>query len=149
MAKFERSQEVKAIAGELILEHHKHLSSARIAYLFADRGSKKLGKVLVGKAAKASDLIAHFGQVDFIIIINRETWDALTLRQRDALVDHELCHCRMTLTKKGETRWWIRSHDVEEFAEVIERHGLWEPDLEKFVKASLQAELPLAASRGS
>lgn len=143
MAKFERSQEVKAIAEELILNHHEHLSAARIAYLFADRGSKKLGKVLVGKAAKASDLIAHFGQVDFVIIINRETWDALTLRQRDALVDHELCHCRMTKTKTGETRWWIRSHDVEEFAEIIERHGLWFPDLEKFVKAGQQVALPI------
>jgi hypothetical protein len=144
MARFERSQEVKAIAEELIASHHDHLSKARIAYLFADRGSKKLGKVLVGKATKASDLIAHFGQVDFIIVINRETWTALTIRQRDALVDHELCHCRMTITKTGEIRWWIRSHDVEEFSEIIERHGLWFPDLEKFVAASRQVELPIA-----
>ena len=144
MAKFERSQEVKAIAEELILNHHEHLSKARIAYLFADRGSKKLGRVMMGRAAKASDLIAHFGQVDFIVVINRETWTALTIRQRDALVDHELSHCRMTITKTGEVRWWIRAHDVEEFAEIIERHGLWFPDLERFAKASQQMGLPIS-----
>ena len=31
--------------------------------------------------------------------------------------------------------WRVRGHDVEEFEEIVARHGVWKRDLEKFVEA--------------
>ena len=33
-------------------------------------------------------------------------------------------------------------HDLEEFTGVVQRHGLWRPEVEFFIKAGQQASLP-------
>jgi hypothetical protein len=37
----------------------------------------------------------------------------------------------------------IAPHDVEEFAAIIRRHGLWKEDVKLFARAVRQCELPL------
>lgn len=56
----------------------------------------------------------------FLICIAADTWPGLTAAQRTAVVDHELCHC--VVDSDGPT---TIGHDYEEFAAIIERHGLW------------------------
>ncbi|WP_420469261.1 putative metallopeptidase [Bacillus licheniformis] len=34
----------------------------------------------------------------------------------------------------------MREHDVEEFSEIIERHGLWEKGIESFAAAVREAD---------
>ena len=31
--------------------------------------------------------------------------------------------------------WRVRGHDVEEFEEIVARHGVWKRDLERFAEA--------------
>ena len=33
--------------------------------------------------------------------------------------------------------WRIRKHDLEEFREIVARHGTWKGDIEKFAEALL------------
>lgn len=36
--------------------------------------------------------------------------------------------------------WSIREHDVEEFSDVIRRHGLWDTGIERFAEAVREAD---------
>lgn len=64
-------------------------------------------------------------------------WQEMTALQREAYMDHELCHCDF---KMGYAR--MRDHDIEEFHCIVERYGLWKPDLAKFGEAIEQHLLP-------
>lgn len=57
-------------------------------------------------------------------------------RQRRALVDHELCHCRL----EGDDPE-IVPHDIEEFNVIIQRHGVWLPSMEDTSRAFRQEPL--------
>lgn len=68
----------------------------------------------------------------FAITIHLEAWCKLLASQKKALVDHELCHCFMEFDENNEPKLSMRGHDIEEFADIVARHGLWKQDLEDF-----------------
>ncbi|MDQ7790047.1 MAG: putative metallopeptidase, partial [Clostridia bacterium] len=124
-SKFVDAPEVEKIAHDLLEEHHGHLAEARVCYLFRLGPWASKGDVVLGKAYKVSDRDKYLHGYDFLIVINKDYWPALTEDQRVALVDHELCHCsRGEDTSDGFPKWEIRNRTVEEFVEVIRRHGL-------------------------
>jgi len=138
--------DVEQIATRLILEYHPHLIPARILYLFTDAARSKAGRVVLGSAKRLSALEQFLTRedeedaqtaYDFIILMSSEEWQLLTPTQREALVDHELMHCTV-----GKNGWALRGHDVEEFREIIERHGFWKQDLQQFADAVEQLRLP-------
>jgi len=106
--------------------------------------------VKLAEATRAGDLDRQLHGWDFIILLNREEWlgAEFSRAQMLSLVDHELCHCAARLDKYGEQvqdsegrgSWRIRRHDVEEFVEVVRRHGLWKADLEQFARAAGRKE---------
>jgi hypothetical protein len=68
------------------------------------------------------------------------------------VIDHELCHAQVSMDSNGEpktdengrTVYRTRKHDIEEFKEVVARHGLYKSDVESFAKAILaDADRPL------
>lgn len=82
----------------------------------------------------------------FVIEIASDMWGTddelgnrfgLSDAQRVALVDHELCHC--TVNEDGVPT--LLHHDVEEFGQVVERHGLWKPDLAWFARQTSGAQV--------
>lgn len=145
---------------ELVERYHPMLAKARLC--LAWRRGEKLGPdghLHLGKAGKCADLHRQLHEYDWVIILNRDAFGTFTPAQRKALVDHELCHCRPACTKDGTQKrdaqdkalWRVRKHDVEEFAEVVQRHGLWKSDLEAFYQAAVSnAKAPLldAAPKG-
>ena len=42
--------------------------------------------------------------------------------------------------KDDPDNWYIQDHDVEEFSDVIRRHGLWDQGVEKFAEAVREVE---------
>ena len=141
-----RAHEVERLAQPIIDEHHTHLNGARILYLFTTQERKHHTKTVLATAQKTNALqrfLSSEGEEtseaghDFIILVGQAEWEELTLAQRVALVDHELCHCWMN--EKGD--YCLRSHDVEEFACIVHRHGLWKQDVKTF--ASVVQQLPL------
>lgn len=134
----EVTPDVLGIAAEVISHYHEALLDAKIGFIFQEEAGKKLGKIVLGNAAKVSDKQRVAGlDLDYIITIAEDMWQSLTLIQKRALVDHELCHCDFTI---GEAR--MRGHDVEEFTCIIQRYGLWKEDLVKLGLAVEQAKLP-------
>ena len=143
--------EVQEIAEPLITAHHEALRTAPIRYLFTLKPRKHQGRLTWGSLQLVGGLHAYLStentETYFVMLIDHERWIALSEEQRQALVDHELCHG--TMTPAGH--WALRTHDLEEFAEVLARHGLWRKDIEGFMRQAkqmllFQQESPSAAA---
>lgn len=136
----------KKIAEEIIPEYHSSLDDQGMAivYLFKKKAPKKGDTVNLGTASKRStkdQVVANIigGFCHFVITIGWDQWLLLDEDGRRALVDHELCHCEVDFDKKGNPVPKIRHHDIEEFDEIIERHGLWRRSIENTAKAMERA----------
>lgn len=144
---YRQAASVERIANQLIPEHHPHLVGEPIRYVFRDEHAKKGGKAVMGSARKISGLNAYLALGDetdvegedvdpfFVIEIAEDIWARLSLAQRKALVDHELSHCIIEPDAKGAPTLGLVAHDLEEFRTVVERHGLWMPDLVEMARA--------------
>lgn len=134
----EVTPDVIGIASEIISHFHPDLIDAKIGFIFQEEAGKKLGKIILGNASKVTDKQRVVGlDLDFIIVIARDMWQELESRQKKALIDHELCHCDFSL---GYAK--MRGHDIEEFTCIVERYGLWKPDLTRFGEVVNQQILP-------
>ena len=145
-SKYWPADDAKVIGQELIPQYHSHLAEATIIYVFVEKMKDK-GKVALAKLKPASAMEDYLGTVDFVMEINDETWKNLTPDQRTALVDHELCHGVSDVNDEGGITYGTKGHDVEEFFAIIERRGLWAPDLETFA-AVMAEQLPLELTGG-
>ena len=125
----------KLAEGEVIPKWHKTLREAAIAYLFKDGGMKHRGRTILAKIKKASPLEQHLTGFDLILIVNQEAWDKATERAKLALIDHELCHVVGLRNDAGDRDYRMRGHDLEEFEEILTRHGAWCDDIARFLKA--------------
>lgn len=118
-----------------IRKWHPHLMGASIAYLFADSISPKGGKVCLAKIRKATPVENFLNDYDLVLIVNAEYWHDLEERARLALVDHELCHVGAEISDDGTVTYRMIGHDLEEFADVVRRHGVWREDIRRFNEA--------------
>jgi hypothetical protein len=136
-SKFKPAPEVKRIADVLIAKYHPHLldPSVRMYYRWVEKAPKKNGKTVYGRASKvdglALSLVDHDGPC-FCIVISKDRWFMLSPAQRDALVDHQLCHCGLSEDNEPRAEMW--PHDLEEFRQIVQRHGLWLEDVEAMAK---------------
>lgn len=143
--------EVRTLAESIIAEHHPHLATASILYVMRYPSWKSKGNPVGGCARLATpfDRAALDDKaLAFVITLNAEEWERLPLPTQTALLDHELCHCEYDFNKESDddplAAYCIVGHDVEEFGDVIERHGLWTNDLQQFAdEVGRQLELQL------
>lgn len=147
MAKtYELAPEVERYGKKLVKKYHAHLDNYDIVYLFVDKASKKNKHVVMAKAGLAplfSRILADVGKgpaCHFVMIVAKPEWQGLDEKQREALVDHELCH--MGLNKDGDPT--LLQHDIQEFNAIIERHGLWYQDIKETSTVMKKAEEQLA-----
>lgn len=154
MSTYRPAPEVERIGNRLIAKHHTHLHGTRVEWVFRDEASRSGGRMVWGKARKKSGLdalLANPGVEDsddqdfFVIEVALDVWGLLSKPQQVALVDHELSHCRCEENEGGELRLLIAGHDVEEFGDVLARHGLWKPDLSLFMAKIGPTQLELFA----
>jgi hypothetical protein len=150
MSDFSFAPEVRKVADPLIEAHHRHLLryAVPIIYLFTDKPKKEKGKVAWGYVQKVAGIPAFLALVNdageslvgidefFVMVLDRVAWcEMLSDRQKKALVDHELCHLFAEIDEKtGNVSLSLRPHDVEEFGDVLARHGRWSRDVEILLK---------------
>lgn len=136
---YHAAPDAQAIADCLVLGIHDHLSAAIIGVIFREK-MKTRDRVVWGKAGKAGSKLEFFAGHDFVIEINWTVWRQLSPMQRLALIDHELCHFGREEDDKGERKWVLNSHSIEEFGDIVTRWGLWRSDLRAFASAITHAE---------
>lgn len=131
---------------ELIDTRHEHLREARIALLWCTNWKEDVdGNVTIGKTKLATDVDRELAPYDFAIMLSRAFMEdgLVTDVHRQALIDHELCHCRVKCREDGEPeydprgrmKFRLAKHDVEEFSANIEAFGVWKHNLETFASA--------------
>lgn len=142
--------EAYELLDELLTHFHAPLEGARIeiAWLRNVKADAD-GRLRLGKPIKSADLPRQLHGVDWIVALNRQAMGMFNSAQRRALIDHELCHVDLARNAKtGETRtdalgrtvMRVRKHDIEEFREVVRRHGLYTDDLKQFYENIVESE---------
>lgn len=140
--KYENAEAVEVIARSLIPSHHSELINANFRYIFKEKAGKKGGKIVAGTVKKMSDLMVHLLDCHFLMEIALDQWSTLDDQKRTALVDHLLERCVGEEDEKsGEMKWKTREPDVNEFASIIRRHGVWNADLVNFVSVGQSIDL--------
>lgn len=139
--------DLERIAEDLIDEYAEleHLADAKIVFLWKREGGKHLDQPKLGCCTKASGMVKHFAQADWVIWLAADhlMWAYFTRRQVEAALYHELLHAGEKTDEKGETRPSVEGHDAEMFCKEIERYGLWRQDLQLASRAFAGAQLPL------
>lgn len=131
--------EVIELAKKVIEKWHPDLEEASIAFIFRTEAPKNGNMVVYGTASRIKPEHQLLGlDHDFLIWLAQDKWYTLTDAQKVALIDHELCHCSFNEKDKPT----MVDHDIQEFACIIQRHGFWWPNPERFIEA-VQAALPM------
>jgi hypothetical protein len=137
MTEYYKAIEVADIARELIKKYHSALGSANIVFLFRDKAPKSKGNLTLGAARRTNPVEKTLTGYDFIIWIAEDEWSDLDMKERKALVDHELSHCG--LDENGN--WTTLEHDFTGFNAVLRRYGYWSGDLKRMKKSIEQMSL--------
>jgi hypothetical protein len=125
---------LKFTAKGIIEAHRPELMGVKIAYVFRDEASVSHGKVIVGKCYKVGprDIVLH--GFDFVVEIAQDVWAEATADFQQALMDHELGHIGLDgLDDDGMPKYYLRRHDIEEFSEILSRHGAYHGALMTFL----------------
>lgn len=134
---FSHSETIQRIAQGLIPNHHPELATARIMYVFVDKGASKGGRELFGKAQKLSGFVEWAVEHDFLITVAEDRWRELTAEQQLAVVDHLLESCTGEEEEgSGEMKWKVREPEIQEYASILDRHGAWNEGLQAFVEVA-------------
>lgn len=140
-----------ALLEDLVEHHHNpELLDARIALAWATAWRPDVdGRVVLGKLQKATDLARELAPYDLVVLLRQAFWTdpRVTDPQRRALLDHELCHATWRcddqgaplLDERGRYVYRTRKHDIEEFRCIVDRHGAWTADLERFARTLQEA----------
>lgn len=145
--RYTSADSVTDTVARLIKRDFTHLRDCRFTFLFRNNGWEAKGRTMLGQVRKVSEIdnaimSAEVGlePIDILMTLNGDEWKQLTTLQREAVIAHELCHVEL-----GEKGYELVPHDVEEFARVVKRYGLWKHDLQQMGDAAReyeQAHLP-------
>ncbi len=131
----------------LVAEHHEHLIEAKICLAWnLSWSADPDGRLILGKCKKADDLGRQLHGYDFVILLNQEVWECadFTAAMQNALMDHELCHAQVkrddpVFDELGKIVYRMKKHSLEEFREIVQRHGIWKDDIRAFMVTALKA----------
>lgn len=127
------------------LDYHTDLTNRRFACFFVKEPWQSGGGECWAQIKKRGELDRKISGHEILIKVAWTIWVALDDKQKLALVDHELCHLYEDLDS-GELKY--RGHDMEEFAEIIQRHGLWNEGVERFMDQAKQMAFDFSRTRG-
>lgn len=141
MEYYRAPEDVIALVHAVASEHHPHLGGHEIAVIMQSKATKSKGRVKLATTSlptpRLRPLLAD--DVAYVICIGQDTWDTADQATREAIVDHELCHCALDPDDGSAV---LRPHHYEEFAEIVSRRGFWRRD-----GAELAVQLALGIPR--
>jgi hypothetical protein len=139
------------IAASLIADHYPALQEAKLLWLLTSQTAQCRPKVLGPLDRYLTAALEADAEIepevedgyDLVCLLNETEWDAAdTTGRRRAFIDHRLAHISRTISPRDDVVWHIDRHPVEEWPEVVARHGAWTPKLRELVAAAGQ-QLPL------
>jgi hypothetical protein len=116
------AEQPEAIGKVLVEAIHKDLTHASIAYIFREK-MKTRDRVVWGKMVEGRRQALVLRRLRLRHGDQLAGLATLTDLQKVALVDHELSHGSREEDAKGEVKWVLQSHDIEEFTGIVNRWG--------------------------
>jgi len=131
---YTEAPDVEQVAQEVIKQEGIDLSMCKVRYV---KVYPYISKTTVGKCRVANNREHFFSNADYIIEMSGEIWDELDKDRRYILTWHELEHIHPEYSeKRGEYNFKTKRHDVEDFKNIIEKHGVdWFDDLKTIVSS--------------
>lgn len=128
----EDAPDVKSVAEEVIEDKNMDFSMCNISYI---KVYPNISKTKVGQCRVASRREHFYSGADYIISMSGDIWSELDDKRKYILTWHELEHIFPEFSEsKGEYNYKVRKHDIEDFADIIEEHGVnWFSDLKEIV----------------
>lgn len=148
--RWERRPDVESVVEYCVQRWHRHLEGATVVALGRPTPGKKLGREVWASLKIASPKeralwSEESEDIDYVLVVAVSVWNRIPAETRIALVDHELCHAA-GWDAEAEA-WLVRGHDVEEFGQVVERHGAWQETLRAFIETAQRVQLPQLSLR--
>jgi hypothetical protein len=143
-------RELRERSEALIAKHHPHLADKQILYLRTDAKTKCQPKLLgpFERFLSSGDAESVDEGAELVLVVNDQDWlYVCDTGKADAMADHLLSHVEEQEDKDGEKFLAIVKHPIEEFHDVITRHGLWRSELRHLGDIVRQLELPAPTSR--
>lgn len=139
----EAPESLVQVVEALVSTHHPHLEEARIGVVLRDTVGSSRGVPQQGGVQLVGAVHQVLLDLDFLVWVAADAWSGLTLSEKLALLDHQLCHCQMS-----QGRCYLRGHDVEEFQAIIERYGSYTPALQQAEEGLREASLRRLVQEG-
>lgn len=98
-------------------------SDVRIAYLSSQKEKKRNHKIIFAECHKVDEKYDWCCKYDFFIVVYEPNVIDFSDKQIEILIRHELHHVGIDYDGE-EIKYYVVPHDVEEFWEIINEHGL-------------------------
>ena len=126
------NQEIMDMVKNLVATKQPDLTLVvdEIAVVFQEKAGKKGGQVSLGSVQTASPLLNALCEEDykFIIKLPADEWHDLTHKQREALLFHFLCGCRVVEdAESGDIKCSVAPPDVDYYYDELDEYGDWRP----------------------
>jgi hypothetical protein len=134
----------------LVATNHPDLALCvdEIVIVFREKAGKAGGQVVLGNSKKVAAIANAIGNTDykFVLEIAADQWEnELTSRQKEALLDHLLCACRVDEDpKSGNIKYTVAKPDIAAYSDNVERYGMWFPREESEAGEDVADLLPSA-----
>lgn len=118
--------------GEAVIGEHPELAfihhyQVKIGYMVSNKKKKSSGRAVFADCRKVQDYYkAEFIPYDFLITVYQENCDAAAFTEEEyrILMFHELLHVRADMNDKGDIKFSVAPHDIEDFAVILRQYGL-------------------------
>ena len=118
---YEPSDELKALAEKVIKEQKLDISPAKVEYLLV---YPNVSKTVAGRCIRTGRELKFYSDMDYLIEMSGDLWDALEDSVRYVLMQHEIMHILPVENEKtGNMQYKLRAHDIEDFSKIIKEHG--------------------------
>lgn len=135
----EATPDVAELAKKIIAKHHPELVNIRMTYSFSLKPKRTKGMIALAWVQRPNKLLQYFsGENDILMFIDKKVWELAKPEEKEALIDHELCHIVYSENRKGDPVYKLRDHEVFEFNEIILRYGGWSSNLRITIEAAYE-----------
>lgn len=120
--KYELNDDLKVLAKDVLSKKpNLDIGYAKVAYMLVH---PNINKTTAGRCIRANKELKFFSGYDYLIQMSGTLWEMLDEETQFVLMYHELKHISVDEDKDGNEVYKIRRHDVEDFSDIIDEHGI-------------------------
>ena len=109
------------LAKDIIVTEGLDIREASIRYMLV---YPNISPLVAGRCIRCAKELKYFGECDYIIQMSGDLWETLDDDTQKVLMHHELLHVFVGTDRKGDPKFSLVNHDVQDFSDLIRRYGI-------------------------